>query len=138
MSTEIKNEPLQNLTYEKICLFAYKSLFKGDKHTPVSSQKIINESLPFAMMITLYMKFIEEKKNLVKIVLQYHKIKSFFTKIERNGNNKNKYSSNFFSFNYFINLEFLYYQMTQGIFHQREEQKMFYLITINSYVKKNQ
>ena len=136
MSTEIKNEPLQNLTYEKICLFAYKSLFKGNKLTSVSSQKNINESLPCAMMITLYMKFIEEKKNLVKIVLQYYKIKSFFTKIERNGKNKNNYSSNCFSFNYFINLEFLYYQITQGIFHQREEQKMFYLITINSYVKK--
>lgn len=133
-STDIKNEPLQNLTYEKLCLFAYKTLFKTNNH-PYVSKGIIDETLPIAMMITLYIKFIAENKNLVKIVLQYHKIKSFFTKIKRSDKNKS-FSSNCFSFNFFINLEFLYYQMTQGIFHQREEQKMFYLITINSYVKK--
>lgn len=132
-NTKDRLDSMDSFTYEKLCTFAYKALIKSNKDMRDYTRKDIEQIVSYNLLIGLYMEFIAKKKNLVKIVLRYHKIKTLMNTRKIKSKNKSYLLSNIFSFNYLVNLEFLYSQITNGIRKQREDAKMAYLIKINEY-----
>ena len=89
--------------------------------------------LSYYHIIDLYITSFTHKKNLIKIILKYNKIKTLIKTTKRTNNLTTKVTS-YFSFNFFLNIDLLYYDIATDLI-QADTQKIAYLISIDIYTQ---
>lgn len=121
------------LPFEYLCELMFKHLIKKKDHKEeqsLNNEKDITEYLSFYHILELYICFLSQKKNLIKIILKYNEIKSLY-KLASKGGRIGHYLYSFFSMTFTLNLEILYFQITKNLVND-DGNKISYLISIDN------